>query len=257
MIDAARSAGRVTVDGLASAFGVTPQTIRRDLNVLCRHGVLTRVHGGAVPATSVANVAYEERRELHAEAKRRIGRTAAALVPDNCSITLNIGTTTEHVARALYGHRDLVVLTNNLNVVAILNGAATADVILAGGAVRKADGGIVGEAAVAFIRQFKVDYAVIGASALDEDGAILDFDFREVSVARAIVANARRTILVADHGKFERSAPVRICEIGDLHAVVTDRVPPARFRAICREQGVAVHVAGDIPAAQGAPDDTV
>ncbi len=96
---------------------------------------------------------------------------------------------------------------------------------------------------------------MIGASALDEDGAVLDFDYREVSVARAIIANARRTVLVADHGKFERSAPVRICDMADLDVFVTDREPPEGFRAVCREQGVAVHVSDDEPFAAGEQDD--
>ena len=88
--------------------------------------------------------------------------------------------------------------------------------------MRQTDGAIVGDEAVAFIRRFKADFAVIGASALDEDGAILDYDMREVAVARAIVENARRTILVCDRLKFERSAPVRICDVADIHAFVTD-----------------------------------
>ena len=84
---------------------------------------------------------------------------------------------------------------------------------IAGGIVRGSDGGIVGEAAVDFIKQFKVDYAVIGASAIDADGALLDFDYREVKVAQAIIANARHVILVSDSTKFERTAPVRIAHL--------------------------------------------
>jgi DeoR family glycerol-3-phosphate regulon repressor len=84
---------------------------------------------------------------------------------------------------------------------------------------------------------------VIGCSALDEDGAIMDYDLREVAVARAIVANARRTILVADALKFERSAPVRICEVADIHAFVTDAPPPRAFAEACTRAGVEIAVA--------------
>lgn len=251
MLTMARADGRVSVDDLAAAFDVTPQTIRRDLNELCQRGLLTRVHGGAMPANGTVNVAYDERRNMALEEKARIGAAAAAMIPENCSLILNIGTTTEQVARALYDHRDLVVITNNINVANILSGSAGQELILAGGVVRHSDGGIVGEAAVDFIRQFKVDWAVIGASALDEDGAILDFDYREVSVARAIVANARKVILVADHHKFERTAPVRICGLDRIDAFVTDRPPPPRFQEACRRDGVTITVAGP---AEGAPD---
>jgi DeoR family glycerol-3-phosphate regulon repressor len=116
------------------------------------------------------------------------------------------------------------------------------EVIVAGGVVRHADGGVVGEAAVDFIRQFKVDYAVIGASAIDEDGSLLDYDYREVKVAKAIIESARQSILVADSMKYERTAPVRIAHISDLDHFVTDHSPPDRVAALCREHGVAVDV---------------
>ena len=126
------------------------------------------------------------------------------MIPDGCSVILNVGTTTEEVARALVQRRDLVVITNNLNVVGILSGTPAKEIIITGGVVRQSDGAIVGDEAVEFIRRFKADFAVIGASALDADGAVMDYDLREVAVARAIVANARRTILVCDRLKFER-----------------------------------------------------
>lgn len=252
ILAAARTAGRVEVETLAASFEVTPQTIRRDLNQLCERGLLARVYGGAVPANSVSNFGYEERRHLAAEGKRRIGTATAALIPENCSLIINLGTTTEQVARALYDHQNIVVVTNNINVINILSGSPKKELILAGGFVRQADGGVVGEAAVEFIRQFKVDYAVIGASALDEDGAILDFDDREVSVARAIIENARKTILVADHAKFERSAPFRICDVARIHVFVTDREPPEPFRVACRQHDVEI-VLADVPSEEDGP----
>jgi DeoR family glycerol-3-phosphate regulon repressor len=243
ILAAARSQGRVLVDSLAMSFAVTPQTIRRDLNELCQRGLLARVHGGAMPANSVSNVGYEDRRHLFAAEKARIGAAAASQIPENSSLSINIGTTTEQVARALYNHRDLVVITNNINVVNILSGSPAKEMILTGGVVRQSDGGIVGEAAVDFIRHFRVDCAVIGASSLDRDGAVLDYDYREVLVARAMIANARRTILVADHQKFERSAPVRICELSDIDVFVTDLPPPGRFMQACAVNDVEVVVA--------------
>ena len=239
----ARRAGRVGVEELAGHFAATPQTIRRDLAELCARGLLARVHGGAVPAHSVSNLGYAERRVLAADAKRRIGEACARLIPENCSLFINIGTTTEQVARALYGHRDLVVITNNINVVTLFGGAPGKEIIVAGGVVRPTDGGIVGEATVDFIRQFKVDFAVIGASALDEDGSILDYDYREVKVARAIMENARRTILVADAMKFGRTAPVRIGHVSALAAIVTDAAPPEPFARECRAHEVRIVVA--------------
>ncbi len=244
IVQLARTQGRVDVDGLAGQFGVTPQTIRRDLNELCEHGVLQRYHGGAMLSSGVANLTYESRRTLAPAAKQRIGALAASLIPDNASIFINIGTTTEQVALALRGRSGLMVITNNINVAHILQGSADIEVVVAGGVMRHADGGIVGEAAVEFIRQFKVDYAIIGASSIDHDGALLDFDFREVSVTRAILAGARHAVLVADHMKFARTAPVRIGHLSQLDSFVTDEAPPAPVAAICHEHQVAVELAG-------------
>lgn len=239
----ARDTGRVNVEGLAEHFNVTPQTIRKDLNDLSDRGLLQRYHGGAVIASGVANFGYEARRHLATGGKRQIGIKAASLIADNTSILINIGTTTEQVATALRHRQGLMVITNNTNVINILLGCDGIEVIVAGGVLRHADGGVVGEAAVDFIRQFKVDYAVIGTSAIDHDGSLLDYDYREVKVAKAIMDCARRTILVADSMKYVRTAPVRIGHISEIDCFVTNEPPPAAIAAICREYNVDVEIA--------------
>ncbi|MEL6299829.1 MAG: DeoR/GlpR family DNA-binding transcription regulator [Pseudomonadota bacterium] len=239
----ARSEGRVTVDDLAERFAVTPQTIRKDLNDLCDRGILQRYHGGAVPSSGVVNFDYQARRLLCPEAKRAIGAHAARMIPDGASILINIGTTTEQVAMALRGHSGLMVITNNINVANILKGHDAIEIVLACGVLRHADGGIVGEAAVDFIHQFKVDYAIIGASAIDADGALLDYDYREVKVAKAIISCARTSILVADAMKYERNAPVRIGHLSELDSFVTDQEPPDTIAAICSEHEISVEIA--------------
>src|ERR1700712_3963864 len=238
ILDIAKAEGRVLVEDLAQRFSVTPQTIRKDLNDLCDSRMLSRVHGGAIFPGGTENVKYEARRSIAAIEKQAIGRAAAALIPNNASLFINIGTTTEAVGEALLDHQELMVITNNINVANKLRLFPSIEVVIAGGVVRGSDGGIVGEAAVDFIRQFKVDYAVIGASAIDADGALLDFDFREVKVAKAIIANARHVILVADSIKFERTAPVRIAHISQVHTFVTDNCFPPNVRKICRENNV-------------------
>src|SRR6185312_9429636 len=236
----ARVQGRVSVDGLAEKFEVTPQTIRKDLNDLCEQRLLSRIHGGAIIASGVENTAYEARRLIAAREKRAIGDAAAALVPDQSSLFINIGTTTEEVARALIGHEDLLVITNNLNVARTLYPYPSFDVIVAGGPVRRSDGAVIGSAAVDLIRQFKVDTAVIGASALDEDGTLLDYDALEVNVSRAIIENARRVLLVCDRMKLERAAPVRIGHMSQIDAFITDRLDSPALREVCARHHVEV-----------------
>ena len=231
------------VESLAQRFGVTSQTIRRDLNQLCRLRLLQRVHGGAVLIDGGSNTGYAARLRLAAEGKAAIGRRAAALIPNDASLIVNIGTTTEQVVRNFSEHVGLTVITNNLNVVNALLPIESIEVMTAGGIVRREDAGIVGDATVDFIEQFKVDYAVIGASAIEEDGTFLDYDPREVRVAKAIIENARSVLLVADGMKFQRSAPVRIGHVSQIDYFVTDVSPPARFFDVCARHNVQVEVA--------------
>jgi DeoR family glycerol-3-phosphate regulon repressor len=243
ILEHARIYGEVEVDPLAESFKVTPQTIRRDLNQLCDLRLLQRVHGGALVHDGVENLGYAARAHIAAEEKNAIGKRAAELIADDSSMFINIGTTTEKVAEHLQDHKGLLVITNNLNVVNTLRTSKLINVMTAGGTVRREDGGIVGETTAEFFAQFKVDYAVIGASAIETDGAILDYDIREVRVAQTIIRNARSVILVADATKFKREAPMRIGNISEMDYFVTDEVPAAEFMDICRSQDVQVKVA--------------
>jgi DeoR family glycerol-3-phosphate regulon repressor len=175
--------GFVTIETLAQAFSVTPQTIRRDIHTLSKKGLLYRYHGGAAIPTSTENVAYKERKVLCFREKQKIAQLLAQQIPDNASLFINIGTTTEAIAHALGNHKRLRVITNNLNVASIMSANEKFEVIVAGGLVRHRDQGIIGEATIDFISQFKVDYGIIGISGIDLDGTLLDFDYREVRAA--------------------------------------------------------------------------
>ena len=181
------------------------------------------------------NIAYEERRRLNAAGKTAMARACAARIPENCTVFLNIGTSTEAVATELRHHRDLLVVTNNMNVANILSQNADCRVIVTGGTLRQSDGGLVGDITTAAIRQFKFDIGVIGCSAVDEDGDILDFDVQEVGVSRTILCQSRRSFLLADHGKFRRAAPARIASLREIDALFTDRPVGAALEARCRD----------------------
>jgi DeoR family glycerol-3-phosphate regulon repressor len=201
--------------------------------------MLARVHGGAVVTSGVDNLAYEERRLVAASAKVAIGAAAAALVPNGASLFINIGSTTEAIARHLVDHRDLMIITNNLNVADILADRPGIEIIVAGGRVRSRDRAIVGALAMDFIRGFKVDVALIGASAIDPDGSFLDFDLDEVRVSQTIIRHARQVILAADASKLDRPAPVRIGDFSEIDFFVTDRADP-RLASACAAAGVRV-----------------
>lgn len=234
--------GQIDVDTLAVQFGVAPQTVRRDLTELVDLGLVARTHGGARLVTSGA-ASYEARRLRNLSAKASIAKAAAAIVPNGASVALNIGTTTEQVARALTKHTDLTVISNNLNIIQILRNAPLKTLILIGGEVRPEDGALVGSEAVSALSNYKVDIAIIGTSSLDPDGSVLDYDMREVAVARAILANARQSILVADHSKFDVQAHNRICTLAQLDHVVLDTDPPESFVNAARACGTNLIIA--------------
>ncbi len=244
ILEIARRDGKVTVEGLAEHFGVTLQTIRRDLAELADARKLERVHGGAVLPSGTTNIGYDERRKLNEDGKARLARCCAREIPDGSSIFLNIGTTTEAVARELLHRRDLMAITNNMNVANILIANPECRILLAGGELRRFDGGLVGTLTIDMIRQFKFDIAVISCSAVDSEGDILDFDIQEVGVSRTIIAQARRTFLVADQLKFKRHAPARIASLSEIDSVFTDRPLSADLAQRCRDWGTEVHVAG-------------
>lgn len=242
IIDIARREGKVIVDELAERFGVTLQTIRRDLTELADGGKLERVHGGAVIASGTANIRYEQRRDLNYQSKTDIARACAGRLPNDCSIFLNLGTTTEAVATELLAHRNIMVATNNMNVANILAKNDACQVIVTGGALRS-DGGLTGDLTTATIRQFKFDYAVIGCSALDEEGDMLDFDIQEVGVSQTIIRQSRDVFLVADHTKFQRNAPARIGSLADIACFFTDQPVSQALQRACTEWATDVQVA--------------
>ena len=239
----AKSEGLVQVDRLAEKFNVTAQTIRRDLNQLTKMGLLQRIHGGAITRDSVVNLGYGARKLLATEGKARIAEKAVELIPNDCSLFINIGTTTEQVAAQLTRkHEGLLVVTNNLNVLNILVQSNHIEVFIAGGQIRRQDGGIVGDATADFVSQFRVDYAVIGASSIENEGIVTDFDWREVRVAQAMIRHARTVIMVADGNKFKRKAPIFLCELNQIDHFITDNKVPKRFLDYASKSDVTVHV---------------
>jgi DeoR family glycerol-3-phosphate regulon repressor len=233
ILELARKEGKVTVDGLAERYDVTVQTIRRDLSELAENGQLDRVHGGAVVPSGVVNIVYDERRRLNEAGKKSIALACASAIPDGASVFMNIGTSTEAVARALLDHENLLVVTNNLNIANILTANHSCEIILTGGVLRRADGGLVGGLTADMVQQFKFDFSVLGCSAIDNDGDLLDFDGQEILVSRSAIQRSRKVMVVADHIKFQRKAPLTICSLRDVTVLFTDAAISKDLTALC------------------------
>lgn len=242
IIDLVRQRGYVSTEELVEHFDVSPQTIRRDLNYLAEQNKIHRHHGGAALPSSSVNAAYHDRKGMWSEEKARIARRVASMIPDGATLFIDIGTTPEAVAYALLNHHNLRVVTNNLNVASLLMAKEDFRLILAGGEVRTRDGGIVGEATLDFISQFRLDYGILGISGIDMDGSLLEFDYHEVRTKRAIIENSRCVMLVTDHSKFGRNAMVNLGNMEQLDYLFTDQLPPQGLQKVIEQHSVQLEI---------------
>ncbi|NNG36846.1 DeoR/GlpR family DNA-binding transcription regulator [Nakamurella aerolata] len=246
ILERVRSGGVVSVEQLSSELAVSPSTIRRDLHQLDRAGVLARVHGGAAlpahllpdadTARPFATVAKADQDE-----KLIVARAAAARVRDGEVVALDIGTTTQLLARELRG-RPVTVVTNSLAVLDELRDDESVELILLGGLVRRAYRSMVGVLTEDALRQLRVDQAFIGTSGVDTAGQVLDSTFVEVPAKRALVAAAREVVLVADGNKLPGTGTLRVLDVRDVQVLVTTASADPAILALCRELGVEVDV---------------
>ena len=244
IIERVKQQGYVSTEELVEQFAVSPQTIRRDLNDLANQNMILRHHGGAalaLPSSSV-NTPWHDRKATQTAEKARIAQHVASNIPDGATLFIDIGTTPEAVAHALLGHNNLRIVTNNMNVATTLMVKEDFRIILAGGELRSRDGGIIGEATLDFISQFRLDFGILGISGIDSDGSLLEFDYHEVRTKRAIIENSRNVILVVDHSKFGRNAMVNLGSISLVDAIYTDALPPADIAQVIKDNNIQLEL---------------
>ena len=234
--------GRLSVSEFSARMDVSEMTVRRDLQVLEERGALARVHGGAV---AVHDRSYEPpfavRALRNAEAKRRIGIAAAALLEDGESAVLDAGTTMLEVARALKG-RDLRILAVNLRVADVLVDEPGISLMVSGGAVRPGEQSFVGPLAERAFADLAFDTLVLAVGGIDQRIGVTDYRVEDASLKRAALASARRCIVVADADKLGHVAFARICPLADVDVLVTDDAAPAALLADLRAAGIEVVV---------------
>lgn len=244
IIERVKQQGYVSTEELVEQFAVSPQTIRRDLNDLANQNMILRHHGGAalaLPSSSV-NTPWHDRKATQTAEKARIAQCVASQIPDGATLFIDIGTTPEAVAHALLEHNNLRIVTNNMNVATTLMAKEDFRIILAGGELRSRDGGIIGEATLDFISQFRLDFGILGISGIDSDGSLLEFDYHEVRTKRAIIENSRNVILVVDNSKFGRNAMVNLGSISLVDAVYTDALPPPGVLQVIRDNNIQLEL---------------
>jgi DeoR family transcriptional regulator, fructose operon transcriptional repressor len=223
IVERARSAGRVDVAGLAAELEVTAETIRRDLTALERHGLLRRVHGGAIPAERLGfEPALAERDAVMTSQKEGIAKAALQELPAGGSVLLDAGTTTARLAELLPGDRDLIVVTNALPIAMTLAVRPGLTLLMAGGRVRGSTMAAVDDWALRALGDTLVDVAFVGANGISVERGLTTPDPAEAAVKRAMLATARRVVVLADHTKVGSDRFARFGGIGDVDVLVTD-----------------------------------
>ena len=237
IIERARTEGRVDVGQLAVDFDVTPETVRRDLTALERHGLLRRVHGGAIPVERLGfEPGLQTRDATMASEKERIGRAALAELPDEGAILLDAGTTTARLAELLPTDRELTVVTNGLPIAMALVARPNVKVLTIGGRVRGRTLAMVDEWALRILAETYVDVAFLGTNGISVERGLTTPDVAEAAVKRAMLHAARRVVVLTDHTKVGNDCFARFGELDEVDTLITD-------------EGVNLEVAADLQAA--------
>jgi DeoR/GlpR family transcriptional regulator of sugar metabolism len=237
-----RARGSGNVVDLASALGVSPSTVRRDLRDMNDRGLVTRVHGGASVADAEIEAVLAARAAQHSDQKRRIGAAAAVQVPDGATVLITGGTTTEAMLPHLAGREGLTVLTNGLNIALGLSRCPGISTVVLGGVLRHGELSLLGPLTEQALAEFHVDVAYCSAFGIHPSAGLTGADVREAGTDRRLLQGAEHLVVLADASKIGRRGPVRLAGTTRIDRLITDdTAPPEQLEAL-RSAGVEVQV---------------
>ncbi|RDL43787.1 DeoR/GlpR transcriptional regulator [Marinomonas piezotolerans] len=230
------------VEEMVERFGVSSQTIRKDINQLAEKHLVRRQHGGIAPVSTAENLSFANRQFLNSDAKQSIAAQVAEVIPNGASVFLGVGTTVEFVAKALLQHQDLQVFTNNLTVATIFAKTPKTSVRMTAGRMRHRHCDLVGSDAIESMRKYVFDYGILGCGGLHEHFGVLDFDPDEANLSRTLIKQSRHVLLVADQYKWGRKASAVVGRFEDIEMLFTDDIS-AQQQQLLEAQGVRLIVA--------------
>jgi DeoR/GlpR family transcriptional regulator of sugar metabolism len=231
--------GSVKISELVSLFDISEMTVRRDLAILERKALISRVYGGAVSSRGRSyEPPYLTRSAKNLDKKIRIGKAAAAQVIDGDSIALDVGTTTLEVARTLVGRENLTVITPSFIIAQLLSEQAGIRLILTGGILRPGELSLTGDLAERVFREFFIDKLFLGVGAIDLKNGLTEFNIEDTLVKRAMVASAKEIFVVTDSSKFNQVAFTQIAPLKTAHHIITDTELDQETAARLRQEGI-------------------
>lgn len=223
IVEQVRTSGFVTIEALAAQYDVSTQTVRRDIIVLSEQGYLQRFHGGAGPAADhlAARLDYDVKRGIGRAEKRKVGRLAAAAVPDGASLFLDVGTTIEACAEDLAKRPGFRIFTNSIRTAMVFDPGEHSVQVL-GGRLCGRDGSLVGEEVVLKLAGLTLDIALVACSAVDTSGRVMDFDLSKIAIKKAAMEVSAQSFLLATRSKYGRTALASLGSLSSFDRVFSD-----------------------------------
>lgn len=236
--------GEVSVEDLVTELERSAETIRRDLGELAEAGLVQKVHGGVkLPSRRLENH-FSHRMQVNADGKRAIGRAFADWLHPGDTVFMDTGSTTYYCAEALRHKEGICVITNSFDIAEVLGPSDGVHVIVIGGTYFPDNRQSVGALAIRNISLYRPEYAVITVGGVDQTG-VMDFNIKEASLAAAMIENAQKTIVLADHLKLDRTCAFKVADLSKIDALITDRTCPENLRQSLASEGVDLHLASD------------
>jgi len=245
--DLLRQQGQVSVDFLAAHFDTSVETIRRDLGVLSASGKLQRTHGGAVLPETTGEGSFQQRMAENVTAKRKVAQQASALISPGDTLFIDAGSTTLMLAEELLYIDKLTIITNSTQIARIIGSQTSTQLFLIGGAYNPESSASFGQMAIEQLGHFRADLAFVTIGGIDLNGGAMDFDLHEAELARAMIARAGRTAVLADSSKFARIASFEVATFSQIDYFVSDAWPAPPLAEVMQAEGVSIKAEKSIP----------
>ncbi|MBO4353428.1 MAG: DeoR/GlpR transcriptional regulator [Clostridia bacterium] len=231
--------GKVVVSELSQNFGVTEETIRRDIDKLEKEGLATKTYGGAVSNVSPStDLPYNIRKRVNVEQKQLVAEKVASMISDGDRIMLDASSTAIYVTRKIKNKKDITVITNSVEILLELADKTGWHVLSTGGSLKEGALSMVGTSAEKMVRGYHVDFAICSAKGIDEKMGITDSNEKDSEMKQAIFASADKKVLALDSTKFDKISFVKVCDIKDVDIIVTDKSPSEAWKNRLAENGV-------------------
>lgn len=238
--DILRQDGHASVELLAARFDTSVETIRRDLGVLSAAGKLQRTHGGAILPGLIGEGSFQQRMRENVSAKRLIAKRASALISPGDTLFINVGSTTLMLAEELVHIDKLTVITNSTQIAGILGSQKSIQLFLVGGEYNPESASMFGQMAIEQLGRFRADLALVTIGGVDALSGATDFDHHEAALTRAMIAQAEKTVILADAVKFDRVTPFEVASYAQIDYLVSERVPDSSLMNALLDAGVSV-----------------